>query len=100
LLQIPTVPNLGCRVQKGKLRETLGSFPDRPLPGVVIEDLYRTDHLTVSAPDRTDTNLHRHPVAILVVKVNIRPVLKAIRQGMAERAVYLTKQTPRLVHMH
>jgi hypothetical protein len=39
-------------------------------------------------------------VAILVVKVNIRPVLKAIRQGMAERAVSLTKQTPRLVHMH
>jgi hypothetical protein len=91
LLQIPAVSHLGGGIQKGKLRQLLGSLSHRPLTGVVIEDLDRTDNFTLSAANRTDTNLHGNPVATSMVKVNFRPARTPLRQGTAERAVSLTK---------
>jgi len=71
-----------------------------PLPGVVTEDLDRTDNFTVSARNWTDTNLHGDPVAKFMVKINVRPTRPTIRYGTAERALSLTEQAPGVVDVH
>jgi|SRR5208337_2076309 len=70
------------------------------LPGVVIEDLDPTGNFTVSARNWADTNLHGDPVAMFMVKVNLRPTRTTTRYGTAERAVDITEQAPGVVDVH
>ena len=100
LLQIATVCHLGCWIQKSQLRELPGSLLHGPLPGVVTEDLDRTDNFTVSARNWANTNLHGDPVATFMVKINVQPARTTIRYGTAERALSLTEQAPGVVDVH
>jgi hypothetical protein len=100
LLQIVTVCHLGCRIQKCQLRELPGSLSHGPFPGVVIEDLDRTDDFTVSAQNWADTNLHGDPVAAFMVKIDFRPMRVTIRYDTAERTLSLTEQAPGIVDVH
>jgi hypothetical protein len=100
LLQIPAVSHLRSRIQKGELRKLLGSLSHGPLPRVVIEDLDRTDDFTLSAPNRTDADLHGNPVATSMVKVNVCPMRTPIHDGTAERAFFLTEQAPGVIDVH
>jgi hypothetical protein len=100
LVQIATVSHLRGRIQKGKLHELFCSLSHGSLPGVVIEDLDRTDNFTVSARNWADTNLHGDPVATFMVKINVRPMRTTIRYGSAERALSRTEQVPGVVDVH
>jgi hypothetical protein len=94
LVQIATVGHLGSWIQKCQLREIPGSLSHGPLPGVVIEDLDRTDNFPVSARNWAYTNLHGDHVATLMVKINLRPTRTSIRYGTLERALSRTEQAP------
>jgi hypothetical protein len=100
LVQIAAVCHLGCWIQKCQLRELPDSLSHGPLPGVVIEDLDRTDNFTVSARNWADANLHGDPVATFMVKINLRPMRTTIRYGTAERAISPTEQAPGVVDVH
>jgi hypothetical protein len=100
LLQIAAVSHLGGCIQKGPLPELPGPLLHGPLPGVVIEDFDRTDDFAVTALNRTDPNLHGYPVAIFMVKVNLRATRKTIPDGAAERACSITEAAPGLVNVH
>jgi hypothetical protein len=70
------------------------------LARIVTKDLDRSHNLAVRAPNRTNPDLHRHPMPALMVEVNVRTMRQAILEGTAERAISRTEQAPGIVDMH
>jgi hypothetical protein len=99
-VQIVTVCHLGCWIQERQLCEFRGFFSHSPLPGVIIEDLYRSYEFAVFVPNRGDTNLRGDSGAAFMVKIDFRFVRAPVCQGTTERTDSFTEQIPGVINVH